>query len=212
MLPFLGSVAWGPTRIVSSVVDAGSARVTAGTVMVARCASCAPAARDQIPNARSMATAVPAANLIAVPFDDGRKRDRAALPTLTSPTACMHMLIFHSHPRLSDGADQRNQPNDELCGSGGTATHEASATKPHNGLGHEREPPSAGSDGSHAVRTRERRLAFSVRETFARATFTLPEVLEGCHQGSAKSVFLKTTGTYLLRCTLPGSNKRHSNG
>ena len=101
---FFGSVAWGPNRIESGAVDAGSARVTGGTAMVARCASCAHAARHQIPNARSMATAAPPIHLIAVVFDNRRQRDRAVVLTMALPTAGMHTLIFHSHLRQSDGA------------------------------------------------------------------------------------------------------------
>src|SRR5262245_48701619 len=97
MVLFFRSVSWGATRIESCVVEAGSARVTAGTLMVGRCASCAHAARDQSANAKSMATAVPAASLIAVTFDNRCKRNRAALLTLTSPRACMRTLIFHSY-------------------------------------------------------------------------------------------------------------------
>jgi len=143
MVLFLGSVPWGPTRIVSCVVDAGSARVTAGTVMVARCASCAHAARDQIPNARSMATAAPAANLIAVTFDDRGKRAGAALRAVTSPTACMHTLIFSLTPKTERRRGLK-KPGKQRRGTMGQHRHEASGTKAHNGLGHEFGRPSAG--------------------------------------------------------------------
>jgi hypothetical protein len=76
MEPFFGSVFWGPTWIESCVMDAGSARVTGGTLMKIRCASCAPAARIQAPRARSIATTVPAVNLS--PMDAIRLRSRVS--------------------------------------------------------------------------------------------------------------------------------------
>jgi len=68
---FFGSVSWAPTWIESCVTDAGWARVTGGKVIVivARCASCDHAARDQVPMVTWRTTPVPAAITVAT-FDE----------------------------------------------------------------------------------------------------------------------------------------------